>query len=154
AMVTVTIGFGLLLALASARFAAICFWVCSALIVYAYVGYPLVIGLASRLVGGKRQPAEWDDRDLPMISLLIAAYNEEAEIEGRIRNALELDYPREKLEIVVGSDGSDDGTASIVRSFADARVRLLDYPTRRGKASVLNHSVPSLAGEIVLLSDA
>src|SRR4029077_7290244 len=96
---------------------------------------------------------EVDESQLPTMSLVIAAFNEEAVIEERIGNALTMDYPREKLEIAVGSDGSTDTTADIVRQFADQGVRLFDY-TRRGKAGVLNATVPKLKGEIVLLSDA
>jgi cellulose synthase/poly-beta-1,6-N-acetylglucosamine synthase-like glycosyltransferase len=71
-----------------------------------------------------------------------------------VRNALALDYPADKLQIVIASDGSDDGTAEIVQRFADRGVVLLDYPERRGKATVLNDSISELTGEIVLLSDA
>jgi cellulose synthase/poly-beta-1,6-N-acetylglucosamine synthase-like glycosyltransferase len=94
------------------------------------------------------------DADLPTVSLLIAAYNEEAEIGDRLENALAMDYPSEKFEVVVGSDGSTDATALIVDRYADRGVRLLDYQSRQGKASVLNAAFPELKGEIVLLSDA
>jgi len=94
------------------------------------------------------------EEELPSISLLIAAYNEETEIEDRLRNALATDYPSERLEIAVGSDGSTDATAQLVRRYADHGVRLLDFKNRRGKASVLNAAIPELKGEIVLLSDA
>src|SRR5207302_464767 len=90
---------------------------------------------------------------LPVISLLIAAHNEESVIEERISNALAMNYPREKFEIVIASDGSDDRTVEIVRRYA-ARVRLLDYPQRQGKAATLNASIQHLRGQIVLLSDA
>ena len=91
--------------------------------------------------------------DLPCISLLIAAHNEEAVIEKRILNALAMDYPAEKLEIVIASDGSDDRTAEIVRRYGD-RVRLLDFAERRGKSATLNAAMQQLRGDIVLLSDA
>ncbi len=130
------------------------FWACVALILYSHIGYPLIIWACSRLFGRKREAPEIAEADLPTVSLLIAAHNEEAEISARILNALAMDYPRDKLEIVVGSDGSSDETCRIVRTFAVDGVRLLSYDRRRGKASVLNASFPELEGEIVLLSDA
>jgi cellulose synthase/poly-beta-1,6-N-acetylglucosamine synthase-like glycosyltransferase len=113
----------------------------------------LVWGL-SRVFGRSGSPRAEEDADPPAVSLLIAAYNEEAVIEDRLRNALAMDYPPGKLEIVVSSDGSTDRTTEIVRRYAGGRVRLLDYAHRRGKAAVLNASVPELEGEIILFSDA
>jgi cellulose synthase/poly-beta-1,6-N-acetylglucosamine synthase-like glycosyltransferase len=88
------------------------------------------------------------------MSLLIAAYNEEAVIEDRILNALAMDYPTEKLEVVVASDGSSDSTAKIVQGYAGRGVRLVPLSSRRGKASALNAAFPELRGDIVLMSDA
>lgn len=124
------------------------------LVAYAYVGYPLVIGLCARLWGRRRTAAEIDDARLPTMTLLIAAHNEEAVIGERLENALAIDYPREKLAIVVASDGSRDATAAILGSFADRGVRLLDYPHNRGKAATLNAAMTKLTSELVLLSDA
>jgi len=121
---------------------------------YAYFGYPVLIWAASRLFGRDRPRPEVSDDELPTLSLLIAAYNEEAEIGRRIENALEMDYPTEKLEIVIASDGSTDRTCAIVRSYERYGVKLLDFPQRRGKATVLNDAIPLLSGELVMLSDA
>jgi cellulose synthase/poly-beta-1,6-N-acetylglucosamine synthase-like glycosyltransferase len=129
-------------------------WVCLALVVFAYLGYPLLLLGLSRVFGRKPCPPAVDDADLPTVSLLIAAYNEEVDIEARIKNALALDYPREKLEIAIASDGSTDRTNEIVRRYADRGVRLFAYETNRGKATVLNRSVPQLRGDLVVLSDA
>ena len=84
----------------------------------------------------------------------MAAYNEEAVIADRLRNLLALDYPRERLEILVGSDGSSDRTAAIVQTFAAAGVQLVAFPARRGKASVLNDLLARAAGEVAVLTDA
>jgi cellulose synthase/poly-beta-1,6-N-acetylglucosamine synthase-like glycosyltransferase len=130
-------------------------WGCAALVAYSYAIYPALVYLAARLLGSKpAPPAQGNDADLPYISLLIAAYNEEAVIGRRIENALEMDYPREKLEIVVASDGSDDGTCEVVRRYESGNVRLLDFPQRRGKANVLNDALSQIPSPIVLLSDA
>jgi cellulose synthase/poly-beta-1,6-N-acetylglucosamine synthase-like glycosyltransferase len=131
------------------------FWLCVAGVAYSYLLYPAFLYLAARLFGRSDAPPPLcPDADLPRLSLLVAAHNEETVIEGRVRNALELDYPREKLEIVIASDGSEDRTSEIVRRYADRGVRLLDFPNRRGKATVLNDAMGQLGGQIVLLSDA
>jgi cellulose synthase/poly-beta-1,6-N-acetylglucosamine synthase-like glycosyltransferase len=133
---------------------AVTFWISLAALAFAYVGYPLLIWTLARCFGRPAEPPAVSDADLPTVSLLIAAYNEEAVIEERLRNALALDYPEQKLEIVVATDGCSDATPEIVRRYAGRGVRLLDFRERRGKASALNAAFPELAGDIVLLSDA
>ncbi len=130
------------------------FWVCAGLIVFAYAGYTLVIWLLSRLLGDQPTPPTPVDSALPTAVLLIAAFNEESVIDERVRNALDLDYPRDRFEIVVVSDGSSDATAQIVRRYADRGVRVIDNRERRGKSAVLNATIAELTAEIVLLSDA
>jgi cellulose synthase/poly-beta-1,6-N-acetylglucosamine synthase-like glycosyltransferase len=120
----------------------------------AYVGYPVLVWCLARWLGRRAAPPTLADADLPSLSVLIAAYNEAAVIEERIRNALRLDYPPEKLEIVVASDGSSDATPDLVSRYAGRGVRLLHNPQRRGKAATLNSAIPELKGDIVLLSDA
>jgi len=132
----------------------IAFWLCVALIAYSYVGYPVVIWALSRIFGTAPASRPLPDDELPMVSLLIAAHNEEDIIAQRIANALELDYPPDRLEIVIASDGSSDSTPRIVSSMADPRIRLLASPIRRGKAAVLNAAFRAVRGDIVLLSDA
>lgn len=129
------------------------FWVSVAFPLYVYLGFPLLLWLLQALVRRppRKQPIE------PSVSLLIAAYNEAAVIADKIRNSLALDYPADKLEIVVASDGSEDATVEIVRSLepeSSGRVRLLNYPQNRGKMAVLNDAVRELRGEIVAFSDA
>lgn len=130
------------------------FWGSLLLVAYAYLGYPLTIYAASRLFGRRRQLPEEAGEPLPRLSLLIAAYNESSVIAERIENALAMDYPPDRLEIVVASDGSSDGTNEIVARYADRGVVLLDFPQRRGKSVVLNDAVGRLSGELMMLSDA
>jgi glycosyltransferase involved in cell wall biosynthesis len=128
------------------------FWLAAAAAFYVYVGYPLLL----RLLGLLR-PRPVAKRPIePDVSLLVSAYNEGDVIEEKIRNALALDYPPDRLEIAIASDGSTDGTAAIAARLAaeDGRVRVFAYEIRRGKTAVLNETVPRLRGEIVAFSDA
>ncbi|WP_237227738.1 glycosyltransferase family 2 protein [Rubinisphaera sp. JC750] len=134
---------------------AVLCWMSVGLIVYSYFLYPVMLAVVSRV---KRKATEVtlpeEEPSWPTVSLVIAAYREESVIAERLQNALAMDYPADKLEILIGVDGDLDGTGRIVSEIQDPRVRLLQYPERRGKASVLNDSIPQASGEIVLLSDA
>ncbi len=133
---------------------AILFWLFAAVVAWSYVVYPAVIALLAKAFGKTQPPEMMSDQELPNVCLLIAAHNEEAVIAKRMQNALELDYPAEKLHIVIGSDGSSDSTAQIVRALGDARVKVLDYAQRRGKASVLNSALSEIEQPVILFSDA
>ena len=124
---------------------------------FAYFGYPAAIYICSKLFGTKAKLSATHTADLPFVSLLISAFNEQDEIEKRLYNAMALDYPPEKFEVVIASDGSTDRTNELVRRVSalfKGRIRLLDFPNNRGKATVLNEAVPLLNGEIIVLSDA
>ena len=133
---------------------ALVFWACAALVGYTYAGYAAVIWICSRIWGRREVPPPTDGAAAPTVSVLIAAHDEADVIGARVENALALDYPPDKLEIIVASDGSRDATAEIVRSFADRGVRLLDYRVNRGKAATLNAALAEARGDVVLLSDA
>lgn len=123
-------------------------------VAYTYLGYPLVIWTFSRLFGQKNHRPDVEDAELPHLSLIVAAYNEVSMIKARIENALQMDYPAGKLEIIIASDGSSDGTNDVVKGFAHRGVRLMHFEPRRGKAAVLNDAIPAARGQIVMLSDA
>ncbi len=131
---------------------AVAFWLSVALIVHTHVTYPLSLAVLARLRRsvpgtGLPVPGTWE----PVVSLIIAAHNEEDVIERRVRNALETDYPRELLEVIVVSDGSEDRTAELAR-VAGADV-VLDLP-RGGKVEAQNAAVAEARGEILAFSDA
>ena len=126
------------------------FWVSIGLLGYTYLGYPLLLGMIALL---RRSPEDAIPH-LPAVSILIAAHNEEQSIEQTVRNALKLDYPRNKLEVVVISDGSTDRTDEIVEAIADPRVRSLRLPKQSGKTEAQNRAVQVCKGEIVVFSDA
>ena len=126
------------------------FWASIGLIVYAHVGYPLLLAVVSRLVGRDPEPPP-EGFELPRVTLIVAAYDEEDVIERKVADALALDYPRERLEVVVASDGSKDRTAELARAAGAHRVLEL---SRGGKVGALNAAVRETQGEIVAISDA
>lgn len=144
--------------------AEVFFWSAALLLAHTYFFYPFMLfamdgvahvvhtirfmrsGVDRRGGRGQREP-------LPSVSLVVAAYNEASCIQQKLENSLALNYPAEKFEVLIGSDGSSDGTDDIVRRCTDARVRLSPAP-RAGKTTVLNRCVPAARGDIVVLSDA
>ncbi len=136
--------------------AKLLFWISAGFTVYVYFGYPILLWALQSVL--RSSPGK--EKVEPSVSLLVAAYNEAAVIADKIRNSLALDYPADKLEVVVASDGSKDATAEIVRSFFESesgvggRVHLLNYEVNRGKMAVLNDAVRELRGDIVAFSDA
>ena len=129
---------------------AIVFWISLIFLIYVYLGYPLLIALLAHFHSRGKTPSA----ELPEISLIIAAYNEEAVLRGKLVNALELNYPHEKMEIIVAADGSTDDTCDIVREFAPQGVKLSYSPDRRGKLAAMAHAVEGAAGDVLIFSDA
>lgn len=125
------------------------FWTAAGLVAYTYAVFPAMI-----LARAKLRPVPYRSDDItPTVSLLVAAYNERGSIGAKIDNSLNLDYPSGLLEVIVASDGSDDGTNEIVAEYAGRGVRLLPLP-RGGKAAALNAAVEASSGEILVFSDA
>ncbi|MEP7155931.1 MAG: glycosyltransferase family 2 protein [Betaproteobacteria bacterium] len=127
-------------------------WLSLGFLAYHYLVYPLAVILLARNAG--KSPAAMDEAHWPRVSLIVAAYNEEKVIGRKVANSLELNYPRDRLEIIVVSDGSNDNTMSIVAGYADRGVISMHEPARRGKTAALNRGVAAANGEIVLFSDA
>lgn len=129
------------------------FWLCTLLILYIYFGYPLLL-----LALPKLTPYESSDSntEAPKVTVLIPAFNEAKVIEATIRNKLAQNYPADKLEIIVISDESEDGTDDIVKTIAseDPRVRLLRQTPRQGKTAGLNLAIAEAQGDIIIFSDA
>jgi glycosyltransferase involved in cell wall biosynthesis len=135
-------------------FGAILFWGGVFTLAYQYVGYPLLLALLAG-VRRPRRPAAFPSADaLPSVSLIVSAYNEEDVLARKLENAVGLDYPKDRLEVVVVSDGSSDATNDIARRFADRGVVLHEYPVNRGKNLSLNDSMPRVSGQIVVFTDA
>jgi cellulose synthase/poly-beta-1,6-N-acetylglucosamine synthase-like glycosyltransferase len=143
--------------------AELAFFGAALLLVHTYFLYPLLLlvldGFAQVranlrfLRGGEERRRSKVAGGQPAVSLVVAAFNEASCISEKIANSLAVDYPQERFELLIGSDGSSDGTDEQVRAVADPRVRLSAAP-RAGKTSVLNRCIPVARGDIVILSDA
>jgi cellulose synthase/poly-beta-1,6-N-acetylglucosamine synthase-like glycosyltransferase len=138
--------------------AAILFWASAGLLVYTHLGYPLVLWVLTRLHRFHDRPRHSEDKggndapeQLPTVSLIVPAYDEEEVIAAKVANALALEYPREKLQVIVASDGSTDATAE--RARAAGADLVLDLPPG-GKVAALNAGVEQASGEVLAFSDA
>ena len=123
------------------------------LLLYTYIGYPLLLLLLSRFRGDATSVGP-NSTSWPEVSIIISAHNEELVIGRRIENLLELDYPPDRLQILIGSDGSSDRTGEIVRRYRTGRIAFHDFPLQRGKADVLNDLVTRARGDYVVFTDA
>src|SRR5579864_3191970 len=130
--------------------ARIVFWLAAFLLLYVYAGYPLLLAVVGLFVRRPRPYAGYT----PRLSVLIAAYNEEDAIERKLQQTLALEYPADKIEVLVLSDCSTDRTDEIVNAFPDSRVRLVRMPERRGKTYAQNYGIKEATGEVIIFSDA
>jgi Glycosyl transferase family 2 len=124
------------------------FWIAAGLLVYTHVGYPVLLWVLTR---GRAEQVPPAPADLPRVSLIVAAHDEEAVIEQRVRNALALDYPRDRLEVIVSSDGSTDST--VERARAAGADLVLELP-RGGKIRAQDAAVERASGDVLAFSDA
>ena len=133
------------------------FWVCWAFIFYTYLLFPLILAFLARIRSNSVQPVastDFNADNLPKVSMVVAAYNEEAVLEAKLANTWNIDYPAERLEALIGSDGSSDRTSAILQACPDSRLRSFVFTERRGKISVLNDLMAQTTGDIVVMSDA
>jgi cellulose synthase/poly-beta-1,6-N-acetylglucosamine synthase-like glycosyltransferase len=123
------------------------------LLLYSYIGYPILLWIVSRFL---REGASVHSGSTPWpeVSIIVSAHNEESVIGRRIENLLELDYPPDRLQILVGSDGSTDRTGEIIRHYGTTTIDFHDFSLRRGKANVLNDLVAMARGAYLVFTDA
>ncbi len=131
---------------------ALCVFIaCTVLVLWVYVGYPLLLAAWS----GRRCKASIPPlEELPPITIIITARNEEKAIRRKLENTLSLDYPPDRRQIIVASDASEDRTDELVREFADRGVELVRHPERRGKVAAQREAVKHATGDIIIFSDA
>jgi cellulose synthase/poly-beta-1,6-N-acetylglucosamine synthase-like glycosyltransferase len=129
--------------------ALVVFWFSIALILYTFIGFPLLVIIKGLIFPIQHKPAAVT----PSVSLVVSAYNEADGIESKLKNISELDYPLEQFEAIIASDGSTDGTNEIVARYVNDNIKLLALP-RQGKAAALNAAIAQTQGEIIVFSDA
>ena len=140
------------------------FWLCIGAVVYHYVGYPVLLFALSVIVQARSDLVYLLHRrsrrsvppsnTAPQIAVLISAYNEETVIEGKARNCLEIDYPSDRIEFLLGLDSPTDSTADRLRQIASDRLRVFQFSARRGKLAVLRDLARRTSAEILVLTDA
>lgn len=138
------------------------FWISAGLILYTFFVYPIILiflASLSQVLSDSRYALGRRDRraqsgELPFISIVFAAYNEEAVIAEKMRNLAALEYPMDRMEILIGCDGCSDRTVELAQAAQLPNCRVFDYQPRSGKPMVLNRLVPETSGNIVVFSDA
>lgn len=130
--------------------AELIFWMSAAALFYTYAGYPLLLVLMNRLRPHPVRRADWT----PSVTVIITAYNEERALAAKLEDTLALDYPSDKMEVIVASDCSSDRTDEIARGFGARGVRLHRQTVRLGKTAAQNAAVELASNEIILFSDA
>jgi biofilm PGA synthesis N-glycosyltransferase PgaC len=126
------------------------FWFCALALIYTYVGYPIGIWIWARIRPRRAVTGPYE----PMLSVVLVAHDEANRVQQRLENLLDFDYPRDRVEVLIASDGSTDATVELARQYPEPQVRVFDFRARRGKSAVLNDVIAQARGEIVVLTDA
>ena len=132
----------------------IIFWILFGIIVYTYIGYGIVLFFMIRIkrLFKKKKTVILSDNELPDVTVLIAAYNEQDYVKAKVENTLAMNYPREKLHQMWVTDGSNDNTPELLASYKD--IEILHKPERSGKIAAMNRAVTYVKTPIVIFSDA
>jgi len=127
----------------------IVFWISVLGVIYSYLLYPLILSLLPK----RGTVSDSAARSLPRVSVIIAAFNEKAQIREKLQNTLALDYPKDLLQVIVASDASTDGTDEIVQALSDQGVSLVRSTSRAGKEHAQTLAIAEASGEILVFSD-
>ena len=134
----------------------IIFWICAFIVFYTYIGYGMLLWLLIRLKrifhNKTEEPVLPVDSELPTVTFLVCAYNEQDVVDMKMHNILELDYPKDKLQIMWVTDGSSDNTNKLLEQYPEADV--IFTPERKGKAAALNHGLSMVKSDITVMTDA
>ncbi len=133
------------------------FWICAFLVFYTYLGYGMLLWLLVRLkriVKGKaeRRALPTNDKQLPDVTFIVCAYNEQDIVDMKMKNIHQLDYPKDKFHIMWVTDGSSDDTNARLKAYSD--VEIVFTPERKGKTAALNHGLSMVKSEITVMTDA
>ena len=131
------------------------FWICLVLIIHSYLIYPAILYFLARHKKDNEDIFAPGNK-LPFVSVILSVYNEEQVIREKLRSVFKTNYPEDKFEMLIGSDGSTDKTNAILKLFSveEPSIRFFDYPERKGKGSVLNRLQKEAKGEILIFTDA
>ncbi len=138
--------------MATPDWVSVCFWVAVAAVAWPYAGYPLLLAGWNRLTHRRLPVADAAHR--PALTVICPVHNEVGRIEAKVRNLLALDYPPDRLQILVVGDGCTDRTLELALLAGMGRVDVIDLPRRAGKAAALNAGLGRATGELVLFTDA
>jgi cellulose synthase/poly-beta-1,6-N-acetylglucosamine synthase-like glycosyltransferase len=133
----------------------ILFWACLGVILYTYIGYAILLFFLTRFTSKKSKVDSTGE--LPTVTFIVAAYNEEKDIEAKIENSLQFDYPKDKITFFFVTDGSNDRTSTLVEHYpvsSDVDLQLFHHPERRGKIAAVNRIMPLVDSDITIYSDA
>ena len=139
------------------------FWICLGAVAYHYAGYPLLLFLLATLAQAKSDLSfllqrgsrrSYFTKAPPRVAFIVSAHNEEVTIKAKVKNALEVDYPPELLEVLIGLDAPTDSTASILSQISSPRLRVFCFRARRGKLAVISDLSLHTSAEILVLTDA
>ncbi len=134
--------------------ATLLFWFSALLLFHVFVGYPLCMWWMARVLPRRvRKEVATPTMPMPTVTVVIAAHEAGAHIRAKLTNVFALDYPGERLDIIVVCDGCRDDTAAQCREVADPRIRVLEFAERRGKASCLNDAIAAASGDVLLMTD-
>lgn len=146
------------MAFSTTNLAIIAFWTLLFIVFYSYIGYGILLGFLVKLKGAKSTTLKRQaDEDLPEVTFMVAAYNEERWIDDKIRNSLALDYPKNKIHFVFVTDGSSDTTPERIMNFPNTegyKIELFHQPERRGKIAAVERVMPFVQTPIVVFTDA
>ncbi|MBI5020375.1 MAG: glycosyltransferase family 2 protein [Ignavibacteriales bacterium] len=127
-------------------------WCSTGIVLYTYCIYPIIVFVISLF---KKRVNSFENKEyLPTVSVVISVYNEENILSEKFNNIFLLDYPKDKIEFIFGSDGSNDKTNSILSGISVSNIKVEKFQKRTGKANVLNKLIPGANGEIIVFSDA
>lgn len=131
------------------------FWLSVGILAFAYVGYPLLMAALARLRPRLLQIVAYGpgSENMPRIDVLLVVHDAAVQVEAKLRNLLDLDYPHDALRIHLVCDGCEDATESVARALASPRVRVVAHPLRRGKSACIADALPALDGDVVLFTD-
>lgn len=129
------------------------FWISIGIVFYTFIGYGVIISLLAKLKGRGTKYAKLSTEDLPTVTLVVAAYNEEDILSQKVENCLNLDYPKDKLNILFVTDGSSDHSVALLEQY-HPQVNYSHSPARKGKIAAINRIMPSIDSQITVFSDA